>query len=734
MQYKLWLKNLWNSFPIQLLILHFKKHQLILIYWVLLFATITGHFMNMFGANSLFLAPEYVGTVNFLSTFFVGIAFGVFVMSWNITTFILFSRHFKFLATAEKPFLVYCLNNFLIPLFFIVTYAYKLFMYGLYKELFDWSKVLILLFGFIVGTATLILISFLYFFRADKSITKRVLSKYNQTLDVNDKNINDVIATSESNLIKVKTYLSSIRKTSIVREVKHYNKAFLEKIFSTHHLAGIFLILFAFFTIIGLSFFLDNIHFELPAAASIITFFALLLALFGALAYFLQNWSLPFTILLFFILNILFQHRIIDPTNKAYGLNYNTTKAIYDSATLNKLCAEQQVYADSLQMIQILNNWKAKQGTDKPTFYLLNVSGGGSRSATFTMHIMRQLDSLLQNQLMRKTFLITGASGGMLGAAYYRALHTQQLNGTVKDKNNLNYVNDIGNDLLNPIFTSLVARDIISPIHKFKWQNQYYIKDRGYAFEQKLNQYTHGYLQKPIEDLKQQEQIANIPLIFYSAAVLRDGRKLITSPQPISFLMKPSSAAPVDAIDFGALFKNQNGNHLNQLTALRMNASFPYVLPTVALPTQPTIDVMDAGVRDNFGQDIATRFLLKFKDWLDQNVKQVVIVGIRDRPEGNWDMPFDANDMSSILTKPVAQMQYNLFKIQDYNQIEQLNTVKKVFNVPIQKISFCYVPSKKDGGAALSFHLTQREKKLIAQSLWNEQNTRGFLTMKELNK
>jgi hypothetical protein len=40
-----------------------------------------------------------------------------------------------------------------------------------------------------------------------------------------------------------------------------------------------------------------------------------------------------------------------------------------------------------------------------------------------------------------------------------------------------------------------------------------------------------------------------------------------------------------DAIDFGAFFANEGPMNLRLLTALRMNATFPYVLPNVWLPT-----------------------------------------------------------------------------------------------------------------------------------------------------
>ena len=118
---KKYLLGIWYSFPVQLIFLHFRKYQLMLLFWFLLASATSGGFMNHFGADSLFLSPEYLGEVNFFSSFFVGVAFGGFMMSWNITTFILFSNYFKFLATTSKPFLKYCINNAGIPLLFLIN-------------------------------------------------------------------------------------------------------------------------------------------------------------------------------------------------------------------------------------------------------------------------------------------------------------------------------------------------------------------------------------------------------------------------------------------------------------------------------------------------------------------------------------------------------------------------------------------------------------------------------------
>ena len=84
-----YLKATYYSFPVQLVLLHFKKFQVLLVFWFILFGTLNGGFMRSFGANALFLSPEYLGNVNALSAGIVGVAMGIFIMSWNITTFIL---------------------------------------------------------------------------------------------------------------------------------------------------------------------------------------------------------------------------------------------------------------------------------------------------------------------------------------------------------------------------------------------------------------------------------------------------------------------------------------------------------------------------------------------------------------------------------------------------------------------------------------------------------------------
>ncbi|RYY18642.1 MAG: patatin-like phospholipase family protein [Chitinophagaceae bacterium] len=727
-------RGLYYSFPLQLVLLHLKKFQILLIFWYLLFSTVGGSFMKNYGADSLFLAPEYLGEVNFVSAAIVGISIGIFIMSWNITTFILFSRHFHFLATTTKPFLKYCINNGVIPLIFLVYYFIEAIVFDTRKELMSATEVIYLASGFLAGFALIIGISLFYFFRADISIIRRLTPVITNPELIKAQFRKRERKLHGSRLIKVEWYLNSIKRVKKVRDVSHYSNEFIESVFSRHHFAAVLSIFIAFLFLILIGFWSDEPLFQLPAASGITIFFAILIAISGAFSYFLQSYSLPVMILLFAIMNLLYKYDVIDPSNKAYGLNYNNRKErpVYDRDQIMNMMSEKNVQNDKKNMIGILDRWKAKQKTDKPLMYIINTSGGGNRSASFTMNVLQRLDSLSNGELMNKTFLITGASGGMLGATYFRELYKEKLAGKKIDMQNKSYVDDISQDLLNALFTSFVARDLASPAQKFKVGDYQYIKDRGYAFEQKLNENTHGILNKQLRDFTADETAARVPLMFFNSVITRDGRKLIISTQPVSFLMKPvhdttnMMAIDADAVDYQALFSKQDPMNLRVLTALRMNATFPYVLPNVWLPTTPVIDVMDAGLRDNYGQESAIRFVQVFREWIRENTGGVVFIQIKDRKSGGWENPYESTDVTELVTKPLLLLQFNWYKMQEYNQDDLLGLTQAVIGQRLHKISFQYVPKKEDGRAALSFHLTKREKRNIAEALDNDNNKQAF--------
>src|SRR4249920_330191 len=358
-----YLKSVYYSFPVQLILLYLKKYQLLLIFWLILFSTIHGEFMHSVGADALFLAPEYLDHVNALSGAIVGAAAGAFIMCWNETTFILFSRHFRFLATTTRPFLKYCTNNFILPGILLIYYFIKAIDFDSTKELMTNTEIAWLIAGFLTGFFLVIGMSLLYFFGADRTIIRQMTPLIaNPKLFKSEFKSRDV-QKNTSRLIRVNWYMNGPFSVKQVRDVSHYSKEFIERIFSRHHFAAILSIFIAFIFLVVVGFFMDEPAFQLPAAASIFLFFSILLAVSGAFSYFMESWSIPFLVLLFLILNILYRYEIIDPTNKAYGLNYTNRvdRPAYSQAHLLDMCSAEKVEADKKRMLRILENWKKKQ-------------------------------------------------------------------------------------------------------------------------------------------------------------------------------------------------------------------------------------------------------------------------------------------------------------------------------------------------------------------------------------
>ena len=734
-----YLRGIFYSLPVQLIFLHFRKYQVLLIFWFLMFSVANSGFMKSFGADALFLAPEYLGNVNSISCAIMGIAIGVYIMCWNITTFILFSRQFTFLAATQYPFLKYCINNSVIPISFLIFYLIRAYQFAHYKELISNVEIIFLTVGFMAGLLLILSISFFYFFRADKTILKRLQPAFKSAKNVIYHFQPDPHPASIKSLIYSEWFLDSFFRIRKCRDVSHYSKELMEKIFKQHHFAAVFSLLIAYVFLIIIGFFLDSRFFQLPAGASITLFCAILIGVCGAVVYFFQSWSVPAFLIFVGMLNFLYRIEWIDPRNKAYGLNYTNKneQPEYSQKSLQTLANFDSVNKDKKNMEAILTKWKQKQGEDKPLLIVMTTSGGGTRSATFTMNVLQRLDSVTGGQMMKKTFLITGASGGMIGASYFRELYREKLHGKNINLQSPKYVNDIADDLLNPTFTSFIARDLFAPEQKFSVGPYRYLRDRGYAFESALDENTDGILNKRLKDYTDDESTASIPLMFYHTVITRDGKMMLLNTQPLRFMMQPPSDSTnqmeaVDAVDYTSFFAKQDPYNLRLLSILRMNATFPVVLPNVWMPSKPVIDVMDGGLRDNYGVENSLRFLSHMQKWIEENTSGVLIVQIRDRMDGGWENPYEYNDLTGNSTKSFFLLQHNWYKMMDYFQSDMENYFVSNRGYPIHKISFQYIPRSEENKAALSFHLSEREKLDIAGSLNSKHNQEGLKKVLEL--
>jgi hypothetical protein len=240
-----------------------------------------------------------------------------------------------------------------------------------------------------------------------------------------------------------------------------------------------------------------------------------------------------------------------------------------------------------------------------------------------------------------------------------------------------------------------------------------------------------------IGDYAADEKAAKLPLMIYNSVISRDGRKMMISTQPLSFMMKPllfqkDTGFSPDAVDFAALLAKQNPLNMRLLTAMRMNATFPYVLPNVWLPTNPIIDVMDAGLRDNFGQETTLRFIDNFKEWIAANTSGVIVLQLRDRVKDNWQQPLETGSITDLILKPGTMLQHNWYKLQDYFQTDQYSYLNDASGLAMHRLTFMYVPAREEKTAALNFHLTAAEKKDVIASfntVYNQALLKEFVSL-----
>jgi hypothetical protein len=196
---------------------------------------------------------------------------------------------------------------------------------------------------------------------------------------------------------------------------------------------------------------------------------------------------------------------------------------------------------------------------------------------------MQHLNDRTNGALMRHMNLGTGSSGGMIGLAYFRELYIQNI--STEDK-----VMDMGKDILNPVIFNLAVNDLLIRSHKFEQNGELHWKDRGYIFEKQLHQNTDSVLVKKLGDYRNLELSAGAPSLILTPSILNDSRRLVVSNFPLRFLCTNNN----ENVDFQSFFSENDPNEVNYATLLRTNSSFPYVLPSVSLPTKPQIEVYTA--------------------------------------------------------------------------------------------------------------------------------------------
>ena len=299
--------------------MHLKKNQIMMLYWLLLFGFITETVALKFGIPFLFLDPEYMGFVGLRSFFIIGLCLGAFIMAFNISSFMLNSFRFPFLATLSRTFLKYAHNNFVIPLCFVLVYVYKIYDFQHYNQLKNNYEICANLLAMISGILIVILLTLRYFMVTNKDVYK--LFGVKQGDDDTTSAIEDYKTHYNRKFWRVDTYLVFPLKAKLVRDTRHYKNEMLESVFKQNHInaAVVEIVVFATFIILGL--FRQYLIFRIPAGGSILLLFTMVLMLSGVFRFWMRAWANTAIVVAFVLLNFMSQFESFNPRNQCYGLN-----------------------------------------------------------------------------------------------------------------------------------------------------------------------------------------------------------------------------------------------------------------------------------------------------------------------------------------------------------------------------------------------------------------------------
>jgi hypothetical protein len=424
-------------------------------------------------------------------------------------------------------------------------------------------------------------------------------------------------------------------------------------------------------------------------------------------------------------------------------------------ASVGDVQAEQQKLRDAMLALEQkrLDNWKAKLG-GKPKMALVSVTGGANRSAVWTAYTLAQLERELAAAgvtFPQHVRVITGASGGMVGASYFAAtLPGPQGHGFADAAAAKAFVRKIGQDALTPVSQRLLFFDL--PGAFLPGGSPY---DRGLALEQAWDGYLDGALEKSFEQLAAGEAECWRPSLVLSPMIVEDGRRLLISNLYLRPLVEttgrylstdPSGASggmttatadgspgvkrpkggfqkdprySLTALEFFQLFPDR-WSRFKLATAVRLNASFPYVSPVAALPTNPPRHAVDAGYYDNYGVNLAAWWIYHNAKWIQDNTSGVVVIQIRDAvserqrltpmtssiPPKVWDLQQGLQG----ITGPAMGASQGLQAIMSFRNDEQLQTLSEMFNEAGKVVPFfATVVFEFPGEVAMSWYLSDQE-------------------------
>jgi hypothetical protein len=416
--------------------------------------------------------------------------------------------------------------------------------------------------------------------------------------------------------------------------------------------------------------------------------------------------------------------------------------------------------------------WQQQHPGTRPRVVIVCTSGGGIRAAVWTAVVLEGLEETVPG-LRDHVRLVTGASGGMVGAGLYVADFEARRPSEIDPRTGLGAFSKLlAQDSLTPAVQTMLLTDL-----PHVWLPGPMPRDRGRALELAWFRNTRrpgeerSPLEKSFAELREAERAGLRPSLVFSPMLVEDSRRLIISNLDLDDLtmsysqqLAGSSFAEggvteddgvperanlrtqrsLSAVEFFRLFPKAAGFQVS--TAARMNASFPLVSPAVNLPTYPPRRVVDTGYYDNYGAHLAALWLLHHRRAIREYTSGVLVLEIRAYRNGYARRHFQdterlaaelaqqpdlegeprgearSKDLVSQSLEGLATPAEAVLTTRDrasmYRNDELLDLVDRALNTPDERDFFTTAAFECHRDAALSWMLSDEDARNIVLSFW----------------
>jgi hypothetical protein len=442
-------------------------------------------------------------------------------------------------------------------------------------------------------------------------------------------------------------------------------------------------------------------------------FFVLVLLLFihlvlAGVAFLVDYWRMPVSIVL---LLASFASTTAFDSDHVYQLNPDKT---------DQQPAVSREPAD-LKLSSVFDEWPFP----KRTLVMVSAAGGGIQASAWTVQVLTGLDELYGTDFTRSIGVVSGASGGSVGAMFYLAGGNWSGTGPPFDDAARNRTNhNAAASSLEAAAWGIAYPDLIRSFAPFLVRQDV---DRGWAIERAWESRMG---QSPtLGDWSQRIAAHEMPVPIFNATLAETGQRLVISP-----VVDNPGAAPTaaESCEFFNLYSRAIANP-RVTTAARLSATFPYVSPIcrpddTSLPVDVQYHVADGGYTENGAiftlLKWAQKLVARYGDARQRPFDRIVIVRILPFPASDKPQPAKADQgwtyevlgpidtMSNVRT--ASQTERNDFDLDLVVSSENAGATSSN-KIPILVAPFEFRPSG-DYTTPLSWHLTTSQKKEIRET------------------